>query len=60
MKTAHQFARELLAGPDLPIVHPIVKEYDEGAEHSGEPVASIEDGEDAEGNEIKLLVLSYA
>lgn len=59
MKTAHQFARELLAGPDLPLVHPIVSEYADDAEHSGEPVATEEDGEDGEGNPIKLLILSY-
>jgi hypothetical protein len=59
MKTAHQFARELLAGPDLPIIHPIVLEYADDAEHSGDPVVSIQDGEDGEGNSIKLLVLSY-
>ena len=29
MKTAHQFARELLSGPDLPVVVPKVVEYDE-------------------------------
>lgn len=27
--TSHEFAQQLLAGPDLPIFHPPVKEYDE-------------------------------
>lgn len=59
MKTAHEFARELLAMSDFPIVHPIVKEYNEDVEHSGNPVATVEEGEDSDGNKVSLIVLSY-
>ena len=42
MKTSHEFARELLAGPDLPIVTPIVAEYDTDAEYMVDPVFTTE------------------
>jgi hypothetical protein len=48
-KTSHQFARELLAMPDLQIVIPDVKKYDENGWHHM-PVATKLTGEECDGN----------
>ncbi len=59
MKTSHQFARELLDGPDLPIMAPVVLEYDHDVEEVTEPVLSETDGRTLDGKHIPVLVISY-
>lgn len=59
--TSHEFARQLLAGPDLPIVTPRVLMHDDEEDScSMVPRVDEEQGEDAEGNPKRVLVLGYS
>ena len=60
MKTAHELAKELLAGPDLPIYTPRVATYDDTAEDLPAPVVTETDGETWDGKPCTLLVISYS
>lgn len=58
---SHEFAKNLLAGPDLPIGLPPVKEYDTDDERIGDPVVSEVSGENAsDGSPVKILIISQA
>lgn len=57
--TAHEFARQLLAGPDLPICVPVVKEYDHDTEDMPAPVVNETDAETWNDKRIRVLVISY-
>jgi hypothetical protein len=59
MKTSHQFARELLDGPDLPIMAPVVLDYDHDVEEVVEPVISETDGITFDGKHTPILVISF-
>lgn len=58
MKTAHEFARELLAGPDLPVVVPKVAKggYDDSGETLS-PSAVEFDGEDVFEQPMKVILI---
>lgn len=56
--TSHEFAQKLLAGPDLPIGLPAVKEYDTDDGRIGEPVVSEVQGEDEDESPVKILIIS--
>lgn len=66
MKTAHQLAKELLAGPDLPIVTPKIEEYSpdvDGLEYFGDinfSVMELFDSNDTDcsGEPYQALVLT--
>ena len=57
--TSHEFARQLLEGPDLPIITPKVKEYDDSGELM-DPLFAQVDGVDDDGNPAPVLILDYA
>lgn len=59
--TAHQFAQQLLAGPDLPIFHPSVKEYDEPEDGDlFEPVVTKQEvWNNITDQEEEALIMSY-
>ena len=59
MVTSHEFARQLLAGPDLPIVTPFVECYDDAAENMADPAFTKDTLETSEGVETDVLVISY-
>lgn len=59
--TSHDFAQQLLTGPNLPIILPKVKEYDFDDEEQGEPPAVFErDGERFDGTPQRVLIISHA
>ena len=59
MVTSHEFARQLLAGPDLPIVTPFVECYDDTAENMADPLFTKDTLETPEGVMTDVLVISY-
>lgn len=59
--TAHELAKKLLDGPDLPIVVPKVKEYsDEDEDSCATPTVSNHEGRDPNDEPIEVLVISYS
>lgn len=63
MITSHAFAKELLEGPDLPIVLPLPSEkcMDENNTFT-DPVVSLRSGkntDDEDGPEVELLEIGY-
>jgi hypothetical protein len=58
--TAHQFAKQLLEGPDLPIFVPAVIEYDDSDESARTPLVTKIRGESTDTDELcDLLMISY-
>lgn len=58
--TAHQFAKKLLEGPDLPIFVPAVVEYDDSDESVRTPIVTKIRGERTDTDEpCDLLMISY-
>lgn len=58
--TSHELARQLLNGPDLPIVVPKVKEYSEDEEDCcAEPNVRPCEGRDESDLPSEMLVISY-
>jgi hypothetical protein len=58
--TAHQFAKQLLEGPDLPIFVPAVVEYDDSDESAKTPIVTKIRGERTDNDEpCDLLMISY-
>ena len=58
--TSHQFAKELLGGPDLPIFVPAVLEYDDSDESARTPLITPIRGERTDNDEqCNLLMISY-
>jgi hypothetical protein len=55
--TAHQFARQLLAGPDLPIFVPKAIEYYDGDNCIDDPFVSEEEGIVAESGQPTTILL---
>lgn len=57
--TAHEFARKLLDGPDLPIVVPKVVEYSDNEEDNCRPSAVSEtDGIDHTEQPMRILIIT--
>lgn len=57
---AHEFAKQLLAGPNLEIVTPEVEEYLDGETlNLVPPVVTEEYGENEAGSATKFLIISY-
>lgn len=58
--TSHGFARQLLEGPDLPILIQKVIEWDDSEDCCAIPVVSQTKGEEtATGEECDVLIISY-
>lgn len=57
--TAHEFARSLLRGPNLPIFVPKVVTYDDGDTNLAAPVVDTVTGEDRDEKKHKILIVSY-
>lgn len=56
MKTTHQFAEDLLNGPNMPVA--VMSAFlDGGANQPGTSVVEMEDGD---GNRVNVLVISAA
>jgi hypothetical protein len=58
--TSHQFAKQLLEGPDLPILVPRVVEYDDEQGGLETPIVTQDEAltEDEESRDV--LIISYA
>lgn len=63
MKTSHQLANELLAGPNLPIVIPLPERHSpDGNDALAEPVITPRTGkntDDPDGPDVELLEIGY-
>lgn len=57
MTTAHEFARDLLDGPDLPIGLMYPKEREDEDISCRGPIVTETDGGDLEGNPIRVLII---
>lgn len=55
--TAHEFARWLLEGPDLPIMVPKVIEYDDSEDCCADPFVTTEKGQNSDGEEMDILLI---
>jgi hypothetical protein len=57
--TTHQFAKQLLAGHDIEVAVPKVKEYDDNPDDStADPVVVIVEGHE-NGTPCKIALISY-
>lgn len=61
MKTAHQFAKELLSGPDLPIVVQTIESIKEEGEFADfEPAEAFQyQMQDSDEQPIQVMMVSY-
>lgn len=59
--TSHQFAKQLLEMPDLPIIHPPILGYDmDAAEHtSHQPTATIHNGTNSDETPQQVILISF-
>jgi hypothetical protein len=60
--TAHDFARQLLSGPDLPILVPKVREYDDDEDNCcADPFIVEDDGKNRiTGDHCRILIIDQA